>query len=135
MNTITARSLPCLLLLLALTVSVPPAVAQKGTHVTRRVNFQPGSSSTVIKGKARWGTSYIYLLRARAGQTLTVRLEGVPVMRIIPPGAKNYEALEGADVVKEWSGKLPTTGDYRIDIGHTNDKYGTAPYELEIRIE
>lgn len=129
------HSIRGLLFLLTVAASIQVAIAQKGTHITRRVSFQTGSSSTVIRGKARWGASYIYLLRARAGQTLTVRLEGVPVMRIIPPGAKNYEALEGADIVREWTGKLPANGDYQIDVGHTNDKYGIAPYKLEIKVE
>ena len=125
----------CSLVLLLLSISLQAVIAQKGTHVTRRVNFQPGSNSIVVKGRARWGTSYVYLLRARAGQTLTVHLEGVPVVRIIAPGAKDYQALPGGDIVKDWSGKLPETGDYRIDVGHTNDEYATAPYKLEIRVE
>jgi len=110
------------------------ASAQKGTHITKRVTFQHGTNSTRIKGSARWGATYIYLLRARAGQTLTVHVEGVPVLRIIPPGAKNFEPLPGADLVKEWSGTLPKTGDYRLDLGHTDDRYGNAPYTLEITI-
>jgi len=109
--------------------------AQKGTRVVRRLTFAKGSNSTTIKGRARWGTSYIFLLRARAGQQLTLHLDGVPVARIIPPGARNYEALEGADLVKDWTGKLPKTGDYQIDVGHTDDRYGDAPYKLEIKVE
>ena len=108
---------------------------QRGTHVTKRVSFRTGTNSTVIKGTAQWGTRYVYLLRARAGQTLTVRLEGVPVMRILPPGTRNYEALPGADIVKDWSGKLPKSGDYTIDVGHTDDRYSGAPYTLQIKVE
>lgn len=111
------------------------AHAQKGTHIFRRVTFRPGTNSVVIKGSARWGASYIYLLRARAGQTLTVHLKGVPELRIIPPGAKHFEPLPGADLVKEWSGTLPRTGDYQLDLGHTDDRYSSAPYTLEIKIE
>ena len=122
-------------LLLTITSGLAVAHAQRGTHYTRRVSFKSGSNSTVISGRARWGASYIYLLRARAGQLLTVHLEGVPVMRIIPPETKDHEALDGADIVRDWSGRLPTTGDYRIDVGHTNDEYGIAPYKLEIKIE
>jgi antitoxin (DNA-binding transcriptional repressor) of toxin-antitoxin stability system len=124
------------LFLFGVAISLQTAlIAQRGTHVTKRVSFQPGHNSTVITGRARWGTRYIYLLRARAGQTLSVQLEGVPVMRIIPPDAKNYEALKGADIVRDWSGALPKTGDYQIDVGHTDDQYGTAPFKLEIKIE
>jgi hypothetical protein len=59
----------------------------------------------------------------------------VPVVRIIPPGARNYEALEGADLVKDWSREVPANGDYQIDLGHTDDKYTDAPYKLEITVE
>ncbi|HEY6120450.1 MAG TPA: hypothetical protein VIV66_10845 [Pyrinomonadaceae bacterium] len=111
------------------------ALAQKGTHIFKRVTFRSGTNSTVIKGSARWGASYIYLLRARAGQTLSVRLQGVPVLRIIPPGAKHFEPLPGADLVKEWSGTLPRTGDYQLDLGHTDDRYGSAPFTLEIKVQ
>ncbi len=130
------RRLKCFFsVVLAATVMSQAVIAQKGTHVTKRVSFQPGSNATVIKGKANWGTSYIYLLRARAGQTLTARVEGVPVLTIIPPGTRNYEPLPGADVVKEWTGKLPKSGDYRINLGHTDDRYSDVPYKLEIKVE
>ena len=123
-----------ILLSVMLLVCVCNTSAQKGTHFTKRVTFQRGANSTTIKGSARWGATYIYLLRARAGQTLSVRLEGVPVLRIIPPGAKHFEPLPGADLVKEWSGTLPKTGDYQLDLGHTDDRYASAPYTLEISI-
>ena len=121
------------LLIIALFAGGVPA--QKGTHITRRVKFARGQNSTTIKGSATWGTSYIYLLHARAGQTLTVSVEGVPVFRIVPPGARNYEALEGADNVKEWSGRLPRTGTYQINVGHADDAYADAPYELKISVQ
>jgi len=125
----------CILSLLISVCLFNVVSAQKGTHVVKRVTFQRGSNSTVIKGKARWGASYIYLLRARAGQALTVHLEGVPVARIVPPGTENYEALAGADNVNDWSEKLPKTGEYQINVGHANDAYAAAPYTLEIKIE
>ena len=113
----------------------PSAFVQKGTHVTTRIIFRKGASSTVIRGKARWGASYIYLLKAKAGQILTVHLKGEPVVRIVPPGAHNYETLEGADNVHDWSGRLPLTGDYQLNVGHTNDAYTLAPYTLEVKVE
>ncbi len=91
MSGLTSMRVIRLALIFFLILSPFPGVfAQKGTHVTRRITFQKGSNSTVIRSKARWGTSYIYLLKARAGQVLTVHLEGVPVIRIVPPGARNY---------------------------------------------
>ena len=123
-------------LLLGLIFFLPFAAAgQKGTHYTKRVKFAPGQTSTVIKGRANWGASYIYLLRARAGQNLSVKIEGVPVLRVVPPKARDYEALEGADTVKQWSGRLPMTGDYQINVGHADDNYTEAPFTLRITVE
>ncbi|HEV2914958.1 MAG TPA: hypothetical protein VGX92_16900 [Pyrinomonadaceae bacterium] len=121
-------------LALLMTLTVSAVYAQKGTRVVRRVRFASGRTTAVLKGKARWGTSYIYILRARAGQTLTVHVAGVPVFRIVAPGARNYEALEGADNVKDWSGELPLSGDYKINLGHADDAYADAPYTLEVTI-
>jgi hypothetical protein len=118
--------------LILLTVSM--AFAQKGTTINRRVQFPPGRTTAVLKGKANWGANYVYRLRARAGQTMIVHVTGVPTFRIIAPGSRNYEALAGADNVQDWTGELPRTGDYQIIVGHANDNYTLAPYTLEVTV-
>ncbi len=119
-------------LLILLTVAV--AAAQKGTTINRRVQFPRGRTTAVLKGKANWGANYIYRLRARAGQTMIVHVTGVTTFRIIAPGSRNYEALDGADNVQDWTGELPRTGDYQIIVGHANDNYTLAPYTLEVTV-
>ncbi len=114
--------------------AVATAAAQKGTTINRRVQFPRGRTTAVLKGKANWGANYIYRLHARAGQTMLVHITGVPTFRIIAPGSRNYEALDGADNVKDWTGELPRTGNYQIVVGHANDNYTLAPYTLEITI-
>ena len=44
--------------------------------------------------------------------------------------APSGDTLEGADGVKDWSGELPETGDYVIQIGTDT----TAAYTLEVTI-
>lgn len=110
------------------------AAAQKGTTVTRRVQFPRGRTTAVLKGKANWGANYVYRLRAQAGQTMIVHVAGVPTFRIIPPRSRNYDALPGADNVHDWTGELPRTGDYQIILGHANDNYTLAPYTLEVTV-
>jgi hypothetical protein len=119
-------------LLILMTVAV--AAAQKGTTINRRVQFPRGRTTAVLKGKANWGANYIYRLRARAGQTMIVHVTGVTTFRIIAPGSRNYEALDGADNVQDWTGELPRTGDYQIIVGHANDNYTLAPYTLEVTV-
>lgn len=118
--------------LMLLTISV--AAAQKGTTINRRVQFPRGRTTAVLKGRANWGASYIYRLRARARQTMIVHITGVPTFRIVAPGSRNYEALAGADNVQDWTGELPRTGDYQIIVGHANDNYTKAPYTLEVTV-
>ena len=125
------RFLAALVLIAVVAVAAP---AQRGTHVVRRVSFPRGRTTVLLKGSAKWGASYIYVLRARAGQTITVHSTGVPVFRVVPPGARNYDALPGADNVRDWSGRLPADGDYKINIGHADDNYTRAPYTLEVTI-
>jgi hypothetical protein len=114
--------------------AVATAGAQKGTTINRRVQFPRGRTTAVLKGKANWGASYVYRLRASAGQTMLVHITGVPTFRIIAPGSRNYTALDGADNVQDWTGELPRTGDYQIIVGHANDNYTLAPYTLEVTI-
>ncbi|MDX6692609.1 MAG: hypothetical protein QOF02_212 [Blastocatellia bacterium] len=114
--------------------SISLASAQKGTTFTRRVQFPRGRTTVVLKGKANWGASYVYRLRAEAGQTMLVHITGVPTFSIIAPRSRNFDALDGADNVQDWTGELPRTGDYQIVVGHANDNYTLAPYTLEVTI-
>lgn len=111
------------------------AFAQKGTVVTRRVQFARGRTTAAIKGAAAWGTTYRYFINARAGQTMSVHLAGVPEAVIeFYPSEAGTEPLEGADGVKDWSGTLPETGRYAIFVSHARDGVKSAPYTLEITI-
>jgi hypothetical protein len=125
------RVLAATVLILA---AVSVAAAQKGTTINRRVQFPRGRTTAVLKGKANWGASYVYRLRAQAGQTMIVHVTGIVSFRIIPPGSRNYDALPGADNVQDWTGELPRTGDYQIVVGHANDNYTLAPYTLEVTV-
>ncbi|HEX8709107.1 MAG TPA: hypothetical protein VF723_12750 [Pyrinomonadaceae bacterium] len=118
--------------IILLTLSL--TAAQKGTTINRRVQFPRGRTTAVIKGRANWGANYVYRLRARAGQTMIVHITGVTTFRIIAPGSRNYEALDGADNVQDWTGELPSTGDYQIIVGHANDNYTLAPYTMEVTV-
>ena len=134
MNLKRIKSLRILAAMALILLTFSLAAAQKGTTINRRVRFPRGRTTAVLKGKANWGASYIYRLRARAGQTMLVHITGVPTFRIIPPGSRNYEALPDADNVQDWSGDLPRTGDYQIIVGHANDDYSLVPYTLEITV-
>lgn len=104
------------------------ALAQTGT--TRRVRFQKGRTTAVLKGAVVRGTEDRYLLGASGGQTMTVHVTSVEdnaVFEISAPGSDTALVTEAAD----WTGELPTSGDYSIIVAPTR---GNATYRLEITI-
>lgn len=104
--------------------------------VRKRVRFPRGSHSTTVSGSVIRGERDRYILGAKEGQTMTVRVRSVEdnaVFQIYFAGEQ--ESLEGAgegDDATSWSGKLPATTDYVIVVGGTR---GNASYKLEIGIE
>ena len=107
-------------------------VAQKGTSVVKRIKFARGRTTAVEKGSVRRGISHDYLLKASAGQTMTVHLaaRGGVNFSIFSPGFK--EML--ADGAKDWSGELPRSGDYRINVLPDTTHERNIPYTLEVTV-
>ena len=121
---------PALLpLLLALTLG---STAQ---DTPRRIRFARGSSSAAVEGAVVRGERAVYLVGARAGQQMRVRVtspEENAVFQLHAPGRGGM--LRGAgetDDATAWSGALPSTGDYRIVVGGTR---GNAEYRLTVSI-
>jgi hypothetical protein len=86
----------------------------------------------VIKDAVVRGTRDRYILGARAGQTLIVHitsLENNAVFDIYARGGKRV--LDGAQETTDWTGELPRSGDYVIEVGGTR---GNATYTLEVTI-
>jgi hypothetical protein len=127
------KAVKVILVVLALAAFASEAAAD---GIKKRVRFPRGSTSTVLRGSVIRGDRDTYLLGAREGQTMTVRitsLENNAVFQIYKPGGK--ETVEGAgegEDAMEWSGELPATGDYVIVVGGTR---GNATYKLEIKIK
>jgi Tol biopolymer transport system component len=101
----------------------------------KRVTFSPGSQSATLKGSVVRGERDEYLLDARAGQQMSVRissLEDNAVFQIYEPGRNRTLPRAGErDDAREWSGELPTSGDYTIVVGGTR---GNATYTLRVTI-
>ena len=99
---------------------------------TRRIRFERGRTSKVIRDSVIRGTRDRYLVGARRGQTLMVHitsLEENAVFDVYPRGSD--EPLNGAQETTDWGGELPRTGDYVIVVGGTR---GNASYTLEVKI-
>lgn len=106
--------------------------AQEG--VTKQVRFARGRTTATLKNSVVRGTRDRYLINARAGQKMTVSITSVERNAAFAIYAPSHDTLEGASEhqeVKNWSGKLPESGDYVIEVGGTR---GNATYTLKVTV-
>jgi hypothetical protein len=81
----------------------------------RRVQFKRGTSSATLQGKVSIALSDTYLLGARAGQVMTVKLTAArKAVRFLVMSPTTRSLL--ADNARDWTGTLQETGDYHIII-------------------
>ena len=91
---------------------------------SRRLQFKRGMSSTTVTGKVSIALPDTFLVGARAGQVMTVKLtaprKSVRFL-LMSPTTRNLVA----DNAREWTGTLPETGDYYIivDADERNSAY------------
>jgi hypothetical protein len=112
------------------TVAVPSA-----DGITKRVRFARGKNSIILSNAVIRGELDAYIVGARAGQQMTVRvtaLERNAAFSIENPGGSYLEGAGEMDDATSVSRRLPETGDYRIVVGGTR---GNATYKLTITIK
>jgi len=105
-----------------------PAQCKRADRVIgKQIRFERGRTTAVVKDRVVLCTAHRYRLRAKAGQTMSVNLAtgNRTSMTLLAP---SDDVL--ADGEKSWSGELPETGDYVINIGTD----ATAGYTLEVTI-
>lgn len=82
---------------------------------SRRLQFRRGTSQTTVKGKVSIALPDTYLVRARAGQVMTVKLiaprKAVRFM-VMSPSTRSL----GADNARDWTGVLEESGDFTIIV-------------------
>jgi hypothetical protein len=102
--------------------------------ITKRVRFATGKSSITLSNAVIRGDRDTYIVGAKAGQRMTVRVTALEKNAAFQIEGPNGEYLEGAgemDDATNVSGRLPENGDYRIIVGGTR---GNASYKLTISI-
>jgi hypothetical protein len=99
----------------------------------KRVTFQRGTTTAILKGAVGASKAVCYQIRARAGQRMIVQLTS-PTRRarftVIPDGY-DVEPLAGAQDVTSWQGVLDETSDYTISV--SAPRAGDT-YTLEVTI-
>lgn len=112
---------------------------QTSENAPHRISFAKGKSSATFSGTLRRSRSvddqHYYVIRARAGQGLTLHLKassGAAAMEVFTPsGEKLFDEME-----MDTSDLLPATGDYRIHIFNPgNGNLGNTRYTLTVSIK
>ncbi len=121
------------------------ASSPKTTRI-QRINFAPGQSTAVLRGRLRPYTNHIYRLRARSGQRLVLHLRS-PANDVVF-WVQSTKYVQGRDTLildgidrrgaTDWSGELPLTDDYEIYVSNppvnTHRIKRALPYSLEVSI-
>ena len=129
--TIQARSIGCRALALAAAVAL--ASAWTAAAQAQRVRFERGRTGAVLKGRIANGTGPTYLLGAQRGQTLILHIASdSPNNDVVVSvrGPRGEDVTDG--ITTDWTGTLPSTGDYRIDVGAVETD--SARFTLEVTI-
>ena len=102
--------------------------------ITKRVKFAKGKSSITLSNAVVRGDVDTYIVGAKAGQRMTVRvtaLEKNAAFEIEGPDGAYLEGAGEMDDATNVTATLPANGDYRIIVGGTR---GNASYKLTISI-
>jgi hypothetical protein len=103
------------------------AFAQDGA---RRISFQRGRSSAIVKGVVHSGDTITYLIGARSEQTMDIDISKGTAFRLFTPSG---ESLQGGKGVSGATEVLEETGDYRIEVESRSSRR-SVPFTLKIVI-
>ena len=122
----------CFFLLAATT-----AIAQRGGKAEpNRIEFKRGTTSTTISGTVRGDEEAEYVLAAKKGQRLIIKLTSVPVKSSVFQllGEDNDTLGLEHDANFSYSGVLPKTGDYFINVSRPTEAKGRSRYRLTVTV-
>jgi len=105
-------------LLVAAAIALAAAAFPSSAEIiSRPVQFKRGTNAVTLVSSLKDGQAIDYKVRARAGQTLGVRLrsrhQGVN-FNILPPAADGVAIFTGSTAGRAWSGSVPADGVYTV---------------------
>jgi hypothetical protein len=128
-----ATLIPILLMIL---IASAAAVAQGGKAEPNRIEFKRGTTSNIINGIVRGDEEAEYVLTAKKGQRLIIRLTSVPAKSAVFQllGENNDTLGLEYDANFDYSGVLPKTGDYFINVSRPGQSKGSSRYKLTVTV-
>ena len=94
------------------------AGAQPAPPRQERVSFAKGASAATIKGQIKGDADVDYVVRAAAGQTISVSLKvsnRANYFNVLPPGSAGVAMYVG-QTGEAYTGMLPADGDYTVRV-------------------
>ena len=113
------------------------AMAQHGGKAEPlRIEFKRGSTSATVSGSVRNDEEYEYVLGAKKGQRLTIKISSTPVKSSVFQllGEDNDTLGLEHDANFDISIVLPKGGDYFINVKRPTEAKGTSRFRLTISI-
>ena len=113
------------------------ATAQRGGKAEpNRIEFKRGTHSTTINGTVRGDEQAEYVLAAKKGQRLIIKLTSAPVKSSVFQllGEGNDTLGLEYDANYDYSGVLPKTGDYFITVSRPTQTKGSSRYKLTVTV-
>jgi len=129
-----AAVIPITLLIL---IVYSAAMAQGGGKAEpKRIEFRSGASSTIISGTVRSTEEAEYVLAAKKGQTLTIKITSVPARTagFDLHGPQDVDLGLEFDTNLSFSRRLPKTGDYLITVVKLNDAIRASKYTMTVTV-
>ncbi len=99
---------------------------------TVRVNFAPNTTATTINGKFIGTGAHQYLIKAQAGQTMTITLINGSFPAVYAPGNRSLIDDPNRDNRTQWSGKLTASGEYTLEL---DSNFRGYPYSFKVAVE
>lgn len=99
-----------------------------------RVTFDPGASGATYEATMEAGGVAQYVLGASAGQTLSVVIDPMGAdMYYHISSPYNAQLLQGTDATEPFSGTLPASGDYTVEI--VSQSSDVSDYSVTFEVE
>ena len=122
---------------LVLFYAARPTFAQHGGKAEpQRIEFKRATTSTTVSDVIRGDEEAEFVLAAKKGQRLVIKIASVPVKSSVFQllGEDNDTLGLEHDANFEYSGVLLKTGDYFINVKRPTEAKGTSRYKLSVTI-
>ena len=121
-----------------LVFAAPPALAQHGGKAEPlRIEFKRGTNSTTVSDSVRNGEEDEFVLAAKKGQRLTIKITSTPLKSSVFQLVGEDQDTLGLEHDANFSVSvvLPKDGDYFINVSRPTTTKGSSRFTLAITIK